>query len=189
MAAGEGLRLWYSHQPDDMCGLYWLMAQIMDLCGDNTQVSLVRPPEWETNDDGNTVQYSGWGEVGPGDWHRFLCYEKTVPPSFCHSCATRWRELQQENAPLRAVLNGQLVSVPENLYDGFIKKEIAAEDEVFREANVIGKVLGKYRLGIGDAWVAHRIEGMIRQGKLEPATRAPKDSPIYHRMLKKCTQP
>ncbi|MDL2295045.1 DUF3658 domain-containing protein, partial [Ruminococcaceae bacterium OttesenSCG-928-D13] len=57
----------------------------------------------------------------------------------------------------------------------------------FQEAMVIGRVLGKYRLGIGDAWVAHRIEGMIRQGKLEPTTEASKDSPIYHRKLRKCT--
>jgi hypothetical protein len=27
-AAGESLRIWYSNQPDEMCGLYWFMAQL-----------------------------------------------------------------------------------------------------------------------------------------------------------------
>ncbi|MDL2294175.1 DUF1835 domain-containing protein [Ruminococcaceae bacterium OttesenSCG-928-D13] len=185
--AGESLRLWYSHLPDDMCGLYWFMAQIEDLLREGIQVSVVQLPEWGVDGNGNTVQYTGWGEVHPGDWSHFLAYEKPVPASFCRSCAAHWRELQKENAPLRAVLNDQLVSMPETLYDSFIEKEINAEDEVFQEAMVIGRVLGKYRLGVGDAWVAHRIEGLIRQGKLEPATEASKDSPIYHRKLRKCT--
>ena len=27
-AAGEALRIWYSNQPDEMCGLYWFMEQL-----------------------------------------------------------------------------------------------------------------------------------------------------------------
>ena len=62
------------------------------------------------------------------------------------------------------MLNGRLVSVPETLYDGFITREIAAAADEFHEANLIGRILGKYELGIGDAWVAHRIECMIKAG-------------------------
>lgn len=188
MQAGEDLRLWYSHRPDDFCGLYWFMSQTEDLCSDSTPVSVVLLPEWVADGDGNMVQYAGWGELHPSDWQLFLTYEKMVPITFCQSCAARWRKLQKENAPLRAVLNGKLVSMPETLYDSFIEKEIEAEDEVFQEASVIGRVLVKYQLGVGDAWLARRIEELIRQGKLEPATEAPKDSPIYHRMLRKCAQ-
>jgi len=50
---------------------------------------------------------------------------------------------------------------------------------------VIGRVLGKYRPGIGDSWIALRIEEMIRAGKLEALTKANKDMPTYHRLLKK----
>ncbi|MFV0399112.1 MAG: DUF3658 domain-containing protein [Oscillospiraceae bacterium] len=186
MKSGEALRLWYSHSPDELCGLYWFLAQVKDLCGENAQISLVRLPEWEADACGNIVQHTSWGEIAPGEWHRYLSREKAAPSVFYQSSAAHWQQLQEENAPLRAVLNGQLVSVEETLYDSFIRREIADEDEVFQEAMVIGRVLGKYSLGIGDAWVAHRIEEMIRRGILEPASEARQDAPIYHRMLKKC---
>lgn len=86
------------------------------------------------------------------------------------------------------MLNGQLVSVPETIYDDFIIREIAEEGKEFHEAMIVGRVLGKYQLGIGDSWVALRIEEMIRTGKLEPVTELAEDSPIYHRVLKKCNE-
>ena len=109
-----------------------------------------------------------------------------VSPIFCRSCAAHWQALQAENAPLRAVLNGRLVSVPENIYDDFIIREIATEDEKFQEVMIVGRVLGKYQLGISDFWVAFRIEEMICAGKLEAVSAAPKDMPTYHRILRKC---
>lgn len=73
-----------------------------------------------------------------------------------------------------------------HFYDDFILREIAAEQDEFREANVIGRVLGNYQLGIGDAWIALRFEEMIGNGKLKAISTVDADSPIYHRMLKKC---
>ena len=185
-AAGESLRIWYSNQPDEMCGLYWFMGQLNQWKVHGRQVSIVKLPEWEADEKGNLVQKSGWGEVAPGEWHRYLALQKPVLPVFEQSCASHWQELQRENAPLRATLNGQLISAPETLYDGFILREIAAEGEEFQEAMVIGRVSGKYQLGIGDSWIAFRIEEMIRAGKLESVTAVAKDMPIYHRVLKKC---
>ena len=83
------------------------------------------------------------------------------------------------------MLSGQLISAPENFYDDFILREIAAESEEFQEAMIIGRVIGKYRLGISDSWIAFRIEEMIRAGKLESVTQVAKDMPIYNRVLKK----
>ena len=74
---------------------------------------------------------------------------------------------------------------PENLYDPVIIREIEAESGEFQEAMIIGRVLGKYQLGIGDSWVALRIEEMIRAGKLETVTEAAENMPLYHRVLKR----
>ncbi len=184
VAAGEALRIWYSNQPDELCGLYWFMAQLNQLkerCG---QVYLVKLPEWEADENGNIIRRVSWGEVVPGEWHRYLALQKPAPSVFCQSCASHWMTLQKENAPLRAMLNGQLISAPETIYDDFIVREIAEAGEEFQEAMIIGRVLGKYQLGIGDSWIALRIEEMIRAGKLEPVTVPAEDSPIYHRILK-----
>lgn len=185
--AGESLRIWYSNQPDELCGLYWFMEQLTRWEIHDNLASMVKLPDWETDDAGKIIQKSGWGEVAPEEWHRYLPLETPVLEAFRQGCALNWQMLQGENAPLRAVLNGQLVSMPETLYDGFILREIAAECDEFQEADIVGRVLGKYRLGIGDAWVALRIEKMIRDGELEAVSEAAENMPIYHRMLKKCT--
>lgn len=185
-AAGEAVRIWYSDMPDELCGLYWLMAQLCRLEQPHGDVFLVKLPEWEARADGTVVQKSGWGEVSPGEWGWYQALQTLMPSTLCSHYAARWRALQAENAPLRAVLNRQLVSMPEDLYDGFIKREIATEPDEFHEAEIIGRVLGKYQLGIGDAWIAHRIEAMIRAGALEAVTCAAEDEPQYRRILKKC---
>lgn len=186
--AGEALRIWYSNQPDEMCGLYWFMGQLNQWNVHDGQVSIVKLPEWEADENGNIMRKHSWSEVAPKEWQRYISLQKTVSPVFIQSCGSRWQELQAESAPLRAVLNGQLVSTSEKLYDDFIFSEIAAEGDEFHEAKIIGRVLGKYQLGIGDSWVALRIEEMINDGKLEAVNACDKDMPIYHRVLKKCTQ-
>ena len=184
ISAGESVRIWYSNQPDELCGMYWFMAQLNNLELQSDQVILVQLPDWEIGDENAAM--SGWGGVKPSQWHRYLDFQRAATSAFCKSCATHWQRLQQENAPLRAVLNGRLMSVPETLYDEFITCEIAAEEDEFNEAMLIGRVLGKYQLGIGDAWIALRIEEMIRVGNLIPITAPAPGSPIYHRRLKKC---
>ena len=99
--------------------------------------------------------------------------------------ASRWVELQQENAMLRAVLNGKLVSTPESLYDTFVLREVEKQENEFTEARLIGQVLGKYQLGIGDAWIAPRIEQFIKDGLLIPITAPEQGTPIYHCILLK----
>jgi hypothetical protein len=187
VAVGESLRIWYSNQPDEMCGLYWFMGQLNQWKVHDGQVSIVKLPEWEADERGNIVRKNSWSEVAPEEWQRYLSMQKTTLPVFIQSCVSLWQELQAENAPLRAMLNGQLVSTSEKLYDDFILREIEAEGEEFQEAKIVGRVLGKYQLGIGDSWVAFRIEEMIHDGKLEAVTAGDKDMPIYHRVLKKCT--
>lgn len=182
---GESLRIWYSDQPDEMCGFYWFMSQLNQWKVRDRQIFIVKLPEWEADKEGSIVRKNSWGEVRPEEWHRYVTLQKPVFPAFIQSCTSHWQELQAENAPLRTMLNGHLVSVSEEFYDNFILREIEAEEEQFSEATIIGRILGKYRLGIGDYWIAFRIEEMIHAGKLEALTTASKDMPSYHRLLKR----
>ena len=50
---------------------------------------------------------------------------------------------------------------------------------------VVGRVLGRYALGISDGLIALRMEEMIRSGQLEAVTPPPADGPRYHRLLRK----
>ena len=185
LLAGEALRIWYGSSPDEVCGLHWMMAWLerQDI---RCTVSLIKIPELDMEEDNTAIEKRSCAECEPADWHRYLALQQTASPRLRSRLAAHWRNLQKENAPLRAVVNGRLMSVPAAFYDAFVFREIEAEDEVFLEARVIGNVLGKHRLGIGDAWIAARVEEMIRNGLLEPVNTAAKDSPTYHRMLRKC---
>ena len=182
---GEPIRVWVGREPDDVCGLYWLLEQLRPIGFEKLDVTIVELPMWETRPDGCIVQYNGWGEVEPYHLGRMASLGKKLPTNYLRSLANRWRELQQENSPLRAVINGKLVSVSETLYDTFILRELDTLDDEFKESVLVGQVLGKNQLGIGDGWIALRVEQFIKEGLLVPITTPAPNAPIYHRMLKK----
>lgn len=184
-ADGEAVRLWYSNQPDEMCGFYWMTAQLNSLKDQCGPISMVRLPPFEQRDDGAVVTRNRWGDVSPGEWYEFLTLEQPMSLALRRSISAQWRSLQEENAPLRAVLNGRLVSVPADFYDSFIRRELAKASDEFHEAHIIGKIMGRFQLGIGDGWIANRIETMIKSGELEIVTQAPNDAPGYRRILRK----
>ncbi len=107
-------------------------------------------------------------------------------PSFVSAAASKWRQ-REENAVLRAVINGRLFSVPEDFYDYFIRSEIENQNDEFQEGQLIGRILGKYQ-----AWYQRWLAGdayrkMIENGKLQIITNAPSDCPAYHRVIRKIT--
>lgn len=181
IAAGEPIRIWYSTNPDELCGLYWLMDQLRDL--PQCEIYGVKLPDWDET--GDTIRtHTGWGDIGPGEFHRYLHLAQPISDAARkHFFANRWKQLQQENASLRACLNGKLLSVSEDIYDCYIRAEIARQPESFWEARVIGEVLGRHQLGIGDGWIHHRIEAMVRSGELQIVQ--PDPSGGYRRTLKK----
>lgn len=183
---GEGVRVWTSDTPDEACGLAWLVHQLassLDL--QKVQVTQVKLPEFYERPDGTVVQWRTWGEMDPWLWGRMVGLGQRLPVNLLRGLDARWQALQRENAPLRAVVNGELVSVPETWYDPFLWREIAAEGEEFMAARVVGNVLGKYRLGIGDSELAQRLQAMVQAGQLQQVTYPGPEDPIYHCRLRK----
>ena len=182
--AGEEIRIWYSYNPDELCGMYWLMKQLQPLnC--QTTIYLVKLPTWEYGKENTMTSKIAWGEVSPGEWGNYITLQEKANPVFLSACAMKWNQLQNENAPLRAMLNGKLQSVSEDIYDSFILREIAEQPEQFKMAIVIGNVLGKYQLGISDVWISNRIDKMLEDGVLEIIQDAPKGETNYRRILRK----
>lgn len=183
--AGEDMRVWYSEQPDEFCGLHWLMAALSPWRDGRGNVFLVKLPAYLDEPESNCVRgFTGWGDVGPESWSRLAAGQKAVSPRLCRALAGIWRAAEEENAPLRAALNGHVRGVPESLYDGWIRREIAAAPEEFHEARLIGNVLGKHTPGIFDGWLALRIEAMVEAGELVVAQEGQEGRP-YSRMLRR----
>ncbi len=183
---GEPIRIWTSDTPDEANGYYWLMEQLRPVGYGHLDVTCVMLPEFQVMPGNIAAIYTGWGEVPPHQWGKLATLARKLPADYMHRLADRWKQLKTENTMLRAVLNGQLVSVPETIYDSFILQELEEQDEEFLEAKVIGNVLGKYRLGIGDGWIALRMEQLIRSGVLQAVTQPAPEDPMYHRILCKC---
>ena len=162
-AATEGIpiRIWKSNAPYSDCGFHFVCNLLRNI---DCNISVVPLPKYNLISENEIIEYSHWGEVEAGKFYQFLPLEKQLTQIEKRVVSDHWNELTAENAPLRAVLNGKLTSVPENFYDFIITKNLP--DNNFIMARFIGKLLGEYSLGISDSWYAFRIDKMIEENKL-----------------------
>ncbi|WMJ89191.1 DUF1835 domain-containing protein [Anaerocolumna sp. MB42-C2] len=158
---GESIRIWYSDSPYSLCGLYYLCHILRNYSNDTFVVKL---PEYVQTDINTIKKYCNWGEVSAEEFSQFLVYEKKITLSEIRMFGNQWVELVENNSPLRAVINGNLIGVPEDFYDFLIRRRLSSNPA--KEARVIGDILGYYPLGIGDWWYASRIEHMIKAGSI-----------------------
>ena len=161
MENGEPVRIWYSQTPYSLCGLYWQCSR-MD--GQEHEVYAVEMPPYTECSDGVIITHHSWGNVEAEKFSTFLKYQRRLSANERRMLGSKWMELTEDNSPLRAVVNGELVGVPEDFYDFLILREIT--EAPVKEARLIGDILGKYPLQVGDWWYAFRIEQMIRAGKI-----------------------
>jgi hypothetical protein len=157
----EPVRIWWSDAPGEICGFYWAMNIIKDSVGPVTSVKL--PPCYSVND-GYTI-FNGTGDLSPEWFSKLLGLERSVKPAERKAVAFEWNKLAAENAPLRAVINGHLYSVPIDFYDFVLQRFI--NNTGCRVIEIIGKAISSGPIGISDWWYAWRLQAMIDSGKLK----------------------
>ena len=155
----------------------------------NTTVETPTPTGQEeqagTIPEGSGLVLRQLGEIHPAEWGHLAQQTRPLSADQAAALTGHWQVLKRENAPLRAVLNGVLVSAPETLYDPYLQRVLDEQEETFPEAVLIGRTLGRFPLGFGDAWLDLRVEQWITDGKLTVVTPAAPDMPRYHRQLRK----
>lgn len=157
---GEAVRIWYSDAPYSRCGLYHLCRILANY---ENEVRAVKLPEHRVREKSITV-YQNWGEIAAEEFAGFLSCETILSKEETRLYAISWSELVEDNSPLRAVVNGRVLGVPEDFYDFQIWSRLT--NEPVKEARLIGGILGYFRVSVGDWWYAGRIEHYIRQGKI-----------------------
>lgn len=173
--AGEPVRLWYDHTPGSLCGLYAAAALLETVpCA----ITVIEAPEIETK--GKVTRRCTLGERGPGEMGGLLPYERPLSEKERHALAAHWQELQKENAPLRAVVDGELRSVPQDFYDAAIWAKVPQGQ--FVTAQLIGTVLVQCNLGIGDQLIYRRIAHFIKEGRLQIVTWG--EGPYQHMLCR-----
>jgi hypothetical protein len=136
---GTPIRIWKSNAPYSACAFAFVCDVLRNI---DCKTSVVSLPKYRKIDENTIESYSNWGEISPGQFYSFLPLERELPNIEKHMESNLWQNLKAENAPLRAVVNGNLISVQEDFYDHIIIKNIP--DEEFVMAQLIGRILSKY---------------------------------------------
>ena len=164
-AGTEPVRVWAAPWcPDDVCSVYFVCSLLRDT---ETPISVVWAPHigmvWGKK---KRKELRGMGEIAPEALGALASESVLLEPALRQDYADRWRELAAENAPLRAVVNGRLSSVPEDFYD-FALRAALPEKPV-----KMGKVLADaltVRPGVGDGWLHRRLLAMMEAGEVREA--------------------
>jgi len=86
-----------------------------------------------------------------------------------------WRQLRDENAPLRIIEGGNLVSAPISFFDSLLMSH--ASDDWQKVARIVGEVLvtelddGVFQTG--DLVLAARVNALVESGRLECRGKSP----------------
>lgn len=176
LKAGEDIRIWYSDAPYSRCGLSFVCGWMK---GFDNPISVVKMPECRVKERSITF-YHNWGEVSAEEFSYFLQFEKQLSKEERRMQEILWAELKQENAPLRAVVNGQLMGVKEDFYDFLIWQRLTRKP--VKEGRLIGDILGKTPVGVGDWWYASRIDTFLSDGRIDLVEDSRRK---YARMIKR----
>ncbi|MEG1758214.1 MAG: DUF3658 domain-containing protein [Oscillospiraceae bacterium] len=167
IASGDDIRIWLDTTPSSCCGLLFV-ANLLE--GSDVSVTVMKMPSKCTRPDGVTVTYRGWGEVAPELLGSFLDIAVALSSGEIAALSAQWKKLQGENAPMRAVKDGAVISVGADYYDDIIRA--AYPPASCSVAKLIGDVLN-CNIGIGDALIAERIRFLLAAGELKTLKNDP----------------
>lgn len=126
----------------------------------------------------------GLGELDPGQFGTLAASAIELTPIQRQVYANRWLELVQENAPLRAVVNGHLMNVPEDFYDFVLRK--AMPPEPVKMGEVLARALTVLP-GVGDGWLYRRLRAMIAAGEVQEISPGNGRYPPYTAVIRRVT--
>lgn len=178
-ANGGCVRIWYSDAPCSLCGLHYVCYLLHN---SHCEMHAVYLPKFRQVGGSQITVYGSWNDVSPVQIADFLPLQREISAIERRMLMGRWCDLAAENSPLRAQINGKLVSVDEDFYDPFIRRCLPQGN--FLMAQLIGEVIGTFSLGVCDSWYALRIEKMLESGELLLVKDDTQKNP-YHKILKK----
>ena len=131
---------------------------------------------------GGIAYFSTVNEVAPNLMPYFYQHRRQLTDTEQAALLTEWTRLQEENTPLRAMVDGKLQSVPADFYDAAILSCVPAEES--SAALTVGRAIAKLdETGnrVGDMLIFARIRALARAGQIVIVHDAPnyRDLTIY----------
>lgn len=163
---GEPARLWISSTPTDLCGACWILSLLAPYGGQILLCFFPQPEAWDSE------ASACWSACPTEKILSYLSLQKELPQAAQHMAAQYWQTLCRENAPLRALVNGMLVSVPEDFYDPFLRRllENIPQQELLL-SHIVGQALMSPGLNhLGDSLILSRLEALRETGEIDITT-------------------
>lgn len=154
------IRIWYANNSSDKCGLYHLVHALQ---GVDCRIFVVEMPSRIGFRDSSWEK--AWGEGEPEDFAACLHWARELSREERETMSQKWRKLENENAILRVMLDGEITSVPADYLDDVILSN-APENVDFKAGNMVGYTLGRSVHYITCGYVEWRIEELIKQRRL-----------------------
>lgn len=157
----DEMRLWIGEADAcDLTAAFWICHLLRS---SGAEIRVVYLPAMEQTEN-EIRRYSGAADLEPEALSLYAETAVRLSPQMRRYMANRWCELREENAPLRAMINGTVTGAAEDLYDLVLKREIPEGEFVLGLA--VGRALGRLR-AVGDAILYRRICAWIDEGILE----------------------
>ena len=160
--SGEQIRVWYSDAPSEANAFYWLMCYMdSKQCCNEVHTMYLPHNYWNGN-----FFYRSWAHVPPEHYYDALVLENILDMKQSKLYSKRWKKKKKENACLRLMVGGILVSLDENFLDQFILKELEKLPDMFRISDLVGGVMGTYEFMLSDLIIFACVKRMIDKAML-----------------------
>jgi hypothetical protein len=156
--------LWMGQNQHDVCGYYWLIAQLKPYQGRIVILYLNNLPF--INEKGQIFYPTAIHQILPKEFLKAKKLNRKVTLSEFEVDPDEWTRLCNENATVRILEGGKkIVGKEESFYDEDILKSLSKEWQKGNKA--IGNILNKMKIKTGDIFLLWRMKELANQDKIE----------------------
>jgi hypothetical protein len=162
--ARETVWIWMGQNSHDVCGYYWLVAQLKDYQGRIFVLYFNNLPF--INEKGGIFYPSTLHEVLPKEFLKAKKLCRAITKSEFEIDPDEWNRLGNENAIVRILEGGKkIVSKDAHFFDTDILNSLTGEWQKGNRA--MHTILSKMKIKTGDVFLLWRMKHLVEEGKLE----------------------
>ena len=164
--AKEIVWIWMGQNAHDVCGYYWLMAQLKEYQGRIFVLYMNNLPF--INDKGQLFYPTTLHEIPPKEFLKAKKLSRPITLSEFEVDPDEWKALCNQNALVRVLEGGKKIAGRDA---DFFDKDIlsALTPDWQKGAKAIGTILGKMKIKTGDVFLLWRMLHLVQEEKIELA--------------------
>ncbi|HUQ96664.1 MAG TPA: DUF1835 domain-containing protein [Chitinophagaceae bacterium] len=160
----ETVWIWAGQNGHDVCGYFWLVAQLKAFAGRIFILYLNNLPF--INEKGAIYYPTTLHDIQPKEFLKAKKLARAITRSEWETDGDEWNRLATENALIRILEGGKKISSqPDNFYDMDILKSLSGDWQ--KGSKAIHNILAKMKIKTGDVFLLARLKQLAEDGKVE----------------------